>query len=333
MESLLLTTKLQIPPRSQHVIRRGRLVAALENEIAQRKLVLLSAPAGYGKTTLLIEWAHATHFDVAWLSLGAEDNELRRFLRYMLAAWATAQPGVKESRVGVLLGARIPDTQAALSAFINVASSRTDHVVFFLDDYHVINAPAIHQTLTFLLDHLPPTSHFVLAGRIDPPLPIARYRARHDLLEFGASDLRFSMAETETFLSQKMALTVSQDAMTALQARLEGWPAGVQLAALAIRRGLDRSDNHVITGQHRFIADYLSEDVLARLSDTTKQLMLQVSIVDRVCGSLCDAVTGRDDGQVMLERLERENLFWFRWIPGENGFVSTGCSVTFCRNS
>ena len=155
------------------------------------KLILISAPAGYGKTTLLAQWAQASRFPVAWLSLGEEDNDLERFFRYLLAAWENVQPGVRESPLGLLLGAMAPDREAVLSAFINVANEVPDHMVFVLDDYHLIDDPSIHAALTFLLDHLPPTLHFVLAGRAEPPLPLARYRARQELLELRTEDLHF----------------------------------------------------------------------------------------------------------------------------------------------
>src|SRR5687768_16513823 len=193
MASSLLATKLRIPPRTRHVVRRARLVDALERGIPDHKLVLVSAPAGYGKTTLLSEWAHASRFPVAWLSVGEEDNDPERFLRYLLTAWEEVQPGVRESPVGLLLGGMMPDRDAVLAAFVNVADDVPDHTAFVLDDYHLIDDPSIHQALTFLLDHLPPTLHVVLGGRGEPPLPLARYRARRELLEVGTENLHFSV--------------------------------------------------------------------------------------------------------------------------------------------
>ncbi len=172
MNTLLLTTKLRIPPQLQRAVRRARLLDALERAIPQYKLIQLSAPAGYGKTTLLAQSARASRFAIAWLSLEAEDNDVDRFFRYLLAAWETVEPGVRESRLGLLLGGMLPDSEAVLSAFINVANDVPDHLVFVLDDYHLIEEAAIHRALTFLLDHLPPALHFVLAGRSEPPLPM-----------------------------------------------------------------------------------------------------------------------------------------------------------------
>src|SRR5215216_6806764 len=189
MDTVLLATKLRIPPPSHHTVHRDRLIDALELGVPHYKLILLSAPAGYGKTTLLSQWAHASRFPVAWLSISQEDNDLERFFRYLLTAWEQVQPGVSESPLGLLLGGMMPDSQAVLSAFINVANDVPDHIVFVLDDYHLIDDPSIHEALTFLLDHLPPTLHFVLAGRTEPPLPLARYRARRQLHELGAQDL------------------------------------------------------------------------------------------------------------------------------------------------
>jgi LuxR family transcriptional regulator, maltose regulon positive regulatory protein len=332
MDTLLLATKLRIPPHPHQVVPRARLLDALEGGIPDCKLVQILAPAGYGKTTLLAQWAHASRFPIAWLSVGEEDNDLERFLRYLLTAWEQVQPGVQESPLGLLLGAMLPDSQAVLSAFINVANEVLDHVVFVLDDYHLIDDPSIHQALTFLLDHLPPTLHVVLAGRAAPPLPLARYRAKRELLELRTEDLQFLPEETADFLTQMMRLDLTHHEVETLHAQSEGWIAGLQLAALTLQRRAVAADKLVISGRHRFIADYLSEDVLSHLPDTMRRFLLQTSILDRLCGSLCDAVTGaavlsarREEtggSQEMLERLERENVFlvplddsreWFRY--------------------
>jgi LuxR family maltose regulon positive regulatory protein len=322
MDSFLLAPKLRIPPQPHHGVHRARLVDALERGILYYKLVLISAPAGYGKTTLLSQWAHASRFSVAWLSIGEEDNDLEHFLRYLLAAWEEVQPDVRESPLGLLLGAMTPDSEAVLSAFINVANDAPSPIVFVLDDYHLIEDVSIHQALTFLLDHLPPALHFVLAGRGEPPLPLARYRARQELMELRAEDLSFLLEETKDFLSERMGLDLSHDELVRLHAQLEGWIAGLQLVALTLQRRLTGAEKLVVSGRHRFIADYLSEDVLAPLSDLMRQFLLQTSILERLCGALCDAVTGGEGGQEMLETLEREDLFlvplddsreWFRY--------------------
>ena len=322
MDSFLLATKLRIPPQPQHGVQRARLINALERGTLHYKVVLLSAPAGYGKTTLLSQWAFASRCPVAWLSLNEEDNDLERFLRYLLAGWETVQPGVSESRLGLLLEAMSPDIEAVLAAFINAADDVPDHIAFVLDDYHLIEDPAIHTALTFLLDHLPPALHFVLAGRREPPLPLARYRAHQELMQFGAEDLNFGPEEAQNFLNKTMGLDLAQDEMVRLHAQLEGWIAGLQLVALTLQQRLTGADKLVVSGRHRFIADYLNEDVLAPLADNLRQFLLHTSILNRLCGPLCDAVTGMEDGQEMLELLERENLFlvplddsreWFRY--------------------
>jgi LuxR family maltose regulon positive regulatory protein len=215
-----------------------------------------------------------------------------------------------------------PDSEAVLSAFINVANDAPDPVVFILDDYHLIEDPSIHTALTFLLDHLPPTLHFVLVGRGEPPLPLARYRARDEMLELGAEDLHFWPEETKDFLNEIMRLDLDHNEVVRLDAQLEGWIAGLQLVALTLQRRLTGANKLVISGRHRFISDYLNEDVLAPLPDNLRHFLLQTSILDRLCGPLCEAVTVRQDGQEMLETVERDNLFlvplddrreWFRY--------------------
>lgn len=321
MDSLLLATKLRIPSPPQQAVHRARLLDALARAIPRSKLILLSAPAGYGKTTLLAHWARASRFPVAWLSIGDEDNDIERFLRYLLAAWEAVAPGVMDSRAGLLLGSMAPDSDAVLAAFINVANEVPDHTVFVLDDYHLIDDPAIHTALTFLLDHLPPTLHVVLAGRGEPPLPLARYRARQELLELRAEDLRFLPEETADFLHRRLGPDLPYAEIVPLHEQLEGWVAGLQLAALTLRHHR-AAGTLLVSGRQRFIADYLSDDVLAHLPDDRRRFLLQTSILDRLCGALCDAVTERADGQDMLEGLERANLFlvplddrreWFRY--------------------
>jgi LuxR family transcriptional regulator, maltose regulon positive regulatory protein len=324
MDSALLATKLQIPLPPRHVVDRGRLVGALEHAIPRCKLTLLSAPAGYGKTTLLAQWAYTSHFPVAWLSLEEADNNLERFLRYLLACWETSQPALRDSPVGLLLGSLLPDSDIVLPAFINTANEIPDHLAFILDDYHLIKEPSIHEAVTFLLDHLPPRLHFVLAGRAQPPLPLARYRARRQLMGLGPADLQFSPEESAAFLRQEMGRDLAPGEAGNLHTQLEGWAAGLQLAALSLRRQPGGAARLAISGRHRFIADYLSQEVVAALPDRWQQFLLQTSILERLCGSLCDAVTGDNDGQEMLASLERDNLFltplddnrqWFRYHP------------------
>ena len=324
IESTLLATKVRVPPQPHAAVSRPRLSDRIERAIPHAKLVMLAAPAGYGKTTQVVQWAVASRYPVAWLSIDAEENDPDRFLRYLLAAWEPLQPAIRESPLGLLLGGSWPDSHAVLEAFINVATASPDHMVFVLDDYHLISEAPVHDALTYLLDHLPPTFHFVLATRADPPLPLARYRARHELFELRAADLQLDLDETDAFLRKRMGLELGRDKAAALHARLEGWVAGLQLAALTLQRRAEGEDMPPIHGTHRFIADYLRSDVLDPLPETVRDFMLETSILERLCGSLCDTVAAGQEGQAMLERLERDNLFivpldderlWYRYHP------------------
>ena len=322
MDNLILKTKLTIPVQPQRAVYRSQLVEALEGEIHHYNLILVSSPAGYGKTTLLSQWAHQSRFPIVWLSISEEDNNLERLLRYLITGWEKVQPGVQESPLGVLMSGRLSDSETALSAFINTASESPSEVVFVLDDYHLISEESVHEALTFLLDHTPPGVHFVLASRGDPPLPIARYRARGELLEFRASDLSFTLEESKTFLSQGMGLELAPGETEQLQVQLEGWIAGFQLVALATRRVGRRTEQPVVSGRQRFVTDYLSEEVLDRVPLDIRQFLLKTSILDRMCSTLCEAVTGEKESQKILETLERDDLFlipldenreWFRY--------------------
>lgn len=318
----VLKSKIQIPMLAQGFIPRPRLSNALEQNVIRHKLTVVSAPAGYGKTTLLSEWAKSSKLFVCWLSLDKEENNVERFLRYLLAAWETAQPEVMDAPVGILLGSQTPDIKASMSAFLNAADQASNHVVFVLDEYQLIEESNVHDALTFLLDHAPPSLHFVLAGRGEPPLPLARYRARGEMLELHSGDLRFSLEETRAFLKERMKLDLAPEELESLQAQMEGWIAGVQLAALTVRQAHEGGKKSIVSGKHRFIADYLGEDVLVHLLPVTQKFLLETSILDRLSGSLCESVTNEKEGQRMLETLEREGLFlmpldenreWFRY--------------------
>jgi LuxR family maltose regulon positive regulatory protein len=295
----------------------------LEHNLAQRKLTLVSAPAGYGKSTLLGAWAHASRFPVAWLSLTDEEHDVLAFLRYLLAAWATVTPEVMQAPVGVLLGSAEPEVSAVLRAFISAAEQNPKTVAFVLDDYHLISDPAIHAAMDFLLEHQPPNLHFILAGRAEPPLALARYRARGQLLEFHADDLQFTPDECVDFLSHWPELQLSSADTAALQAGTEGWIAGLQLAVLAARRRPPEAEPlPPVSGRQRFIADYLAGEVFNRLPSDRQDFLLKTSLLDRLCAPLCEAVAVGQAGQTMLESLERDHLFlvplddqrvWFRY--------------------
>ena len=320
---ILLESKLQVPVQAGKIVPRSRLWTTLDDKITRYRLVLVSAPAGYGKTTLLAGWARASSLPVAWLTITGEEDGVERFLRYLLAAWETMQPEIIETPLGILLGSQMPDVKAVLAAFLNAANQAPGRLVFVIDDYHLIEDPAIHEAFGFLLDHLPPQLHFILTSRSDPPLPLARYRARRQLLEIRAGDLRFTPQETLDFLERSMGLELTSDEIASLHAGTEGWIAGLQLAALALRRGhAGAEDMALVSGRQRFIADYLNEDVLEHLPSGMQDFLLKTSLLDRLCGPLCDSVTGEQSGQAMLETLERENLFivplddrreWFRY--------------------
>ena len=324
MENTLLTTKTRIPPLHQHMVHRTRLIDALEQGILHFKLILLSAPAGYGKTTLLSQWAHTSQSKIAWLSLDSEDDKFERIFRYLLAAWERLHPIVIESPLGLLLRGQSPSREAVLSAFINAASDLTEPIVFVLDDYHLIENRDVHDAMAFLLDHLPPMVHFVLASRGEPALPVARYRAHGETLELTDLDLRFLPEEASHYFTKSMGLALKKEEIESLQTDTEGWAAGLQLAAISLLHHQTGNDKPAISGRQRFISDYLREDVLAHLPDETQRFLLQTSILERLCGSLVESVTGVKNGQEILEYLERQALYlaplddqreWFRYHP------------------
>jgi LuxR family transcriptional regulator, maltose regulon positive regulatory protein len=273
-------------------------------------LVLVCTPAGFGKTTLLADWAQSAQRPVAWLSLDADDNDPARFWRYVAAAFERVSVPVAE-RVGSLsTPGGEASSHAVVTAVINQLEVLPDEVVLALDDFHVIESEPVHDGVAFLLDHLPPQLHLVIAGRSDPPLQLARLRAAGRLCELRAADLRFTPEETAAFLREVWGLDLAPEAVTILESRTEGWAVGLQLAALSLR---DRPDPDVFldafTGTHRFILDYLSGEVLERQPEPVRAFLLQPSVLERLSGPLCDAVTGAPGGQDMLEALERANLF------------------------
>jgi LuxR family transcriptional regulator, maltose regulon positive regulatory protein len=320
----LLVTKVRIPPPPPYAIARKHLISMLEEEVPRRRLTVVTAPAGYGKTTLLGDWARHSQTRVAWLALDEQDNVLERFLRYLLAAWQEVAPAITESQFGLLLSGISPESDDVLASLIATASGIEESLVFVLDDYHLISDSAIHGALAFLLDHLPPTLHFVVSLRGEPPLPLARYRARQQLFELTTRELSFSREETGYFVDRTLELALSEDDIARLHGQTEGWIAGLQLAALTLRRRGLVSEHPPISGQDRFIVDYLREEVFAFLPEEEQRFLLQSSILERLCGPLCAAVTGQPGSQGMLEFLEREKLFllpldekrqWFRYHP------------------
>jgi len=303
---VLLATKLHMPrPRPGQVLR-PRLTARLDEGLA-RGLILASAPAGYGKTVLLADWARRGERPVAWLSLDAGDNDPARFWHHAVAALDRARPGTGD-RVAPLLGPPAPTSfQGLVTALINDLAG--EEALLVLDDYHLIGSPQVHESLAFLVEHRPAGICVVLASRSDPPLPLARLRARGQLAEIRVADLRFTPAEAGELL-QHAAAALPDASVAALAARTEGWAAGLQLAALSLR-GQDDAAAFVaaFTGSHRYVLDYLAEEVLERQDEQLRRFLLETSVLDRLSGPLCDAVTGREGSQALLEQAERAGLF------------------------
>ena len=303
---VMLATKLHMPAARPGLVPRPRLTVRLEEGLA-RGLILACAPAGYGKTVLLAGWARGTGHPVAWLSLDAGDNDPARFWRHAVAALDRARPGTGD-RVAPLLGPPAPSSfQGLVSALINDLAS--DEAVLVLDDYHMISSPQVHESLAFLVEHRSAGIGVVLASRSDPPLPLARLRARGQLTELREAELRFTPAEAGELL-QHAASALPDASVAALAARTEGWAAGLQLAALSLR-GQDDAAAFVaaFTGSHRYVLDYLAEEVLERQNPQLRMFLLETSVLERLYGPLCDAVTGREGSQTLLQEAERAGLF------------------------
>ena len=331
MPAPILATKLYVPPPRPKTVLRPRLIKRL-NEGLHRKLTLISTPAGFGKTTLISEWLASCERPAAWLSLDEGDNDPTRFLTYLIAALQTIAPRIGEGVLGVLQVPQPPPTESILSALLNEMTTDLGNFVLVLDDYHAIDGEAVDIALTFVLEHQPPHMHLVIATREDPDLPLARLRARNQLTELRAADLRFTAAESADFLNAVMGLQLSADDIAALENRTEGWIVGLQLAAISLQGQKDSTEFiHSFTGSHRFVLDYLVEEVLHQQPAGVQTFLLRTSILDRLCGSLCDAVLQGDadlhpahsaSGQETLEYLDRANLFivpldnerrWFRY--------------------
>ena len=315
MTTPILGTKLYIPPPRTKVVHRRRLIERL-NEGLHGKLTLVSAPAGFGKTTLVSEWITDCNCPSAWLSLDEGDNDLTRFLIYLVAAVQTIAPNIGEEVFAVLQSPQSPTTEAILTALLNEIVAFPDDFLLVLDDYHLTDSRSIDTALTFLLEHLPPRMHLVITTREDPNLPLARLRARRQLTELRAADLRFTPDEAATFLNQVMGLNLSAEDIDALETRTEGWIAGLQLAAISMQSQQDVSGFiRAFAGDNHYIVDYLIEEVLARQPEPVRNFLLQTAILDRMNGSLCDAVTGQQNGNARLEALNRGNFFL---IPLDN---------------
>ncbi|MEO6890182.1 MAG: LuxR C-terminal-related transcriptional regulator [Ktedonobacteraceae bacterium] len=319
---VLLATKLYLPPARPDHVDRPRLFAALA-EGTRHKLTLISAAAGFGKTALVSAWVATHPAAVAWVSLDEGDNDPTLFWKYVVASLDAIQPALSKQALPILHALPPLPIEAFLTVLINAVTTISRDFVLVLDEYQSIDTPAIHDALAFLLDHMPPQMHVLIASRSEPPLPLARLRVRGQLTELRTPDLRFTQEETARFLRQGARLDLSSEDILALQARTEGWIAGLHLAALSLQGGEHTQDFiAAFTGSNRYVLEYLVEEVLSRQPEHVQAFLLQTSLLERVSGPLCDALTGHTGGQAMLEYLEEANLFllpldahqsWYRY--------------------
>jgi LuxR family maltose regulon positive regulatory protein len=324
MSTTILATKLFVPAPRSKIVLRLRLIEQL-NKGLHRKLTLVSAPAGFGKTTLVSEWIASCERPAAWLSLDEGDNDSSRFLTYLVAAVQTIVPNIGTEALRLLQSSQSPQIESVLTILLNEIAASPVSLILVLDDYHVIEDDAVRMALIFLLEHLPPQMHLVITTREDPNLPLARLRVRDQLTGLRATDLRFTESETAEFLNQVMDLSLSVENIATLEARTEGWIAGLQLAAISMQ-GYEDAGSFIksFTGSHHFVLDYLIEEVLQQQPERVQDFLLRTSILDRMCGPLCDAILldSPAPGREILERLEHTNLFiipldnerrWYRY--------------------
>jgi hypothetical protein len=365
--ALLLATKYTIPPQHTYTIARPRLLDQLDQGLA-RKLTLVVAPAGYGKTSLLSAWAQQHPSTLAWLTLDATDDDPKRFWLYLIAALDALRPGLGVRALELLSGAPSAPIETVLTVLLNAIADLSDRLIIVLDNYHTISTPAIHLALSFLVEYLPPQLHLVLAGRTTPPLPIARLRARAELSEFGAVDLRVSQDEAAVLLQQKMGLDLATQDVAAMTARTEGWITGLHLAGLALQHEPARgAQGAMVRGSDRYLFDYLIEEVLKQQPQAIQTFLLRTAHLERLNGELCDAVMGltpderpmtKDEGptkvsesvrnadhalssivhrpssdsysQIILDQLDRANLFI---MVLDAGIATIHSSARRCRHT
>ena len=319
-ESPLLSTKLFIPYPGKDLVSRLRLIERINDGLG-KKLTLVSAPAGFGKSTLLVNWISQSKENIAWISLDKEDNDTTRFIAYLITALNQVKNISKENGKGALSLLAMPQTPPAcdfITSLINDISQYSGRVVLILDDFHMVNSTAIVKILTFLIEHQPTNLHLMISTREDPSLPLSRLRASGQMTELRAADLRFTAPEATIFLNQLKGLDLSKENISALETRTEGWIAGLQLAAISMQGHKNAQDFiNSFTGSHHFVLDYLVEEVLQQQSESIQTFLLRTSILNRLCGPLCDTLI-RDktiSGQKTLEYLEQANLFL---IPLDN---------------
>ena len=345
-----LATKLHVPQPPVQLVPRPHLVERLQQAM-DRALTLIAAPAGFGKTTLLSSWLEHASLPVAWISLEQDDDDLTRFWSYVFTALARTHQGLGTSALALLQSSTLsplPPIETVLTVWINDLAVLPHEVALVLDDYHVITAQPIHRSLTYLLDHLPPHLHLIMATRADPPLSLARLRARGHLTEIRAADLRFTSLETAAFLTRALGLELSGEDIATLEARTEGWIAGLQLAALSMQEHKDIPGFlKAFTGSHRYIIDYLVEEVLARQPELVQTFLLQTAILERLQGPLCEAVVGvmGGTGEPIAEAVGRQAVrrcwsSWSRpisssrrWMTSDSGIATTNSSQKRCATS
>src|SRR5579875_3719952 len=322
MSTPVLVTKLFIPRPRPNIVPRPQLIERLNSSL-HGSLSLISAPAGFGKTTVVGEWVAGCGRPVAWLSLDDGDNDPVRFLLHLVAALRTIVPDIADGAMSALQSSRPPPSDVVLTVLLNKIAGLPNSLILVLDDYHAIDSKPVDAALTFLVEHLPPPMHLVIATRQDPQLPLARLRSRAQMTELRAADLRFTPSEAAEFLEQVMGLPLSSDDVAALEGRTEGWIAGLQLAALSMQGHQDVPGFiRTFAGDNRYIVDYLVDEVLQRQPEDVRAFLLQTSILDRLHGPLCNAVTGLENGSARLVSLERGNFFvvpldeqrhWYRY--------------------
>jgi LuxR family maltose regulon positive regulatory protein len=331
----LLSTKLYIPSTRPEIVPRPQLIEQLNHGL-YRKLTLISAPAGFGKTTLISEWVERLSsadqkgsqagYKIGWLSIDKGDNDRVQFLAYIIAALNQIdrlEPSFGLAAMSMLSSQQPPPNETILNSLINEIDAIPVKIILVLDDYHLIETQSIHDALSYLIEHLPPHVHLVIVSREDPPLPLARLRAIDQLTDLRATDLRFTSSEASEFLNSVMGLDLSAEDIAALETRTEGWIAGLQLAAISLQGKEDTTKLiRSFSGSHRLVLDYLIEEVLDQQPESVQTFLLQTAILEHLTGSLCDALTCQEDGQITLEMLEHSNLFivpldnerhWYRY--------------------
>lgn len=326
MPTPIIKTKINPPAFKRNMVLRNRITAGLSEGIQNgRTLTLVSAPAGFGKTTLVNEWINGSDLPVAWISLDESDSDPVRFLTYLVAALQTLISGVGDSVLAALQSSQPVSPKELLIMLLNELDATEDDFLLVLDDYHAIDSNAVDDLLTFFVEHMPASMHLVITTREDPALPLARLRARNQLTEVRAAKLRFTESEAADFLNQVMGLNLSAEDIAVLETRTEGWIAGLQLAALSMQGKTDTSEFiHSFSGANQFVLDYLLEEVLKKQSEALQEFLLRTSILNRLCGSLCDTLLQNENplAQHMLETLEHDNLFvvpldnerrWYRY--------------------